>query len=144
MNRQTYLAKNDEIERAWHVVDATDLVMGRLSAKLAVILMGKHKPQYTPHHDVGDFVIVTNVEKMRLTGSKLDQKTFQSYSGYPGGLRSRTYRWMMDHQPQRLLQRCVWRMLPKNKLARRQLLKLKIYQGPEHPHQAQNPQPLAV
>lgn len=144
MNRQTYLAKNDEIDRMWHVVDATDQVMGRLSAKVAVILMGKHKPQYTPHHDVGDFVIVTNVEKMRLTGSKLDQKMFQSYSGYPGGLRSRSYRWMMENQPQRLLQRSVRRMLPKNRLARRQLLKLKIYSGTDHPHQAQRPQPLAM
>ena len=144
MNRQTYHAKNREVPRLWHVVDATDQILGRLSTRLAVILMGKHKPQYTPHHDVGDFVIVTNVEKIRLTGTKLDTKFFQSYSRYPGGQKSRSYRWMLEHKPEFLLTRSVRRMLPKNRIARKQLSKLKIYQGPDHPHQAQEPVPLAV
>ena len=139
MNRQTYHAKNNEVAREWHVVDATDHVLGRLSAKLAVILMGKHKPQYTPHHDAGDFVVVTNVEKIRLTGSKLDQKFFQTYSGYPGGQKQYSYRWMMQHKPQVLLERSVRRMMPKNRLARKQLTKLKIYVGSDHPHQEQLP-----
>lgn len=142
--RQTFHAKNREVPRNWHVVDATDQILGRLSSKLAVILMGKHKPEYTPHHDVGDFVVVTNVEKIRMTGSKLDLKTFQRYSRYPGGLKEYSYRWMMENRPEQLLTRSVGRMLPKNRLARKQLLKLKIYQGNEHPHQAQEPQPLAV
>ncbi len=144
MNRQTYHAKNGEIDREWHLVDATDLILGRLSARLAVILMGKHKPQYTPHHDVGDFVVVTNVGRIRLTGSKPDQKMFQSYSGYPGGLRQVSYRWMLENRPEKLLQRAVRRMLPRNRIARKQLAKLKIYRGSDHPHQAQQPQPLAV
>ena len=144
MNRQTYLAKNDEVARQWLLVDATDQILGRLSVKLAVILMGKHKPEYTPHHDVGDFVVVTNVEKLRLTGKKLDAKFFQSYSHYPGGQKSRSYRWMLEHRPETLLSRSVRRMLPKNRLARRQLAKLKIYQGSDHPHQAQLPEPLAL
>ena len=142
--RQTFHAKNREVPRNWHVVDATDQILGRLSSKLAVILMGKHKPEYTPHHDVGDFVVVTNVEKIRLTGSKPDLKTFQRYSRYPGGRKVYSYRWMLEHRPEQLLTRSVGRMLPKNRLARKQLLKLKIYQGNEHPHQAQEPQPLAV
>ena len=144
MNRQTYLAKNNEVAQAWHVVDATDQVMGRLSTRLAVILMGKHKPQYTPHHDVGDYIIVTNVEKMKMTGSKLDQKFFQRYSHYPGGQNNVSYRRMMERRPQLLLERSVRRMLPKNRLASGQLAKLKIYQGPDHPHQAQQPQALAL
>ncbi|MBH07378.1 MAG: 50S ribosomal protein L13 [Phycisphaeraceae bacterium] len=144
MNRQTFQAKNNEVERQWHVVDASDQILGRLSAKLAVILMGKNKPQYTPHHDVGDFVVVTNADKIRLTGSKLDQKFFQRYSRYPSGLKSRSYRWMIENRPELLLERAVRRMLPKNRLARRQLTKLKIYRGSQHPHQAQNPQPLVV
>ncbi len=142
MNRQTYLAKNDEVPRNWVHVDATDQVLGRLSVRIARILMGKHKPQYTPHHDVGDFVIVTNVEKLRLTGRKLDQKQFDTYSGYPSGRKVYTYRTMMQKNPQRLLERAVWRMLPHNKLARHQLKKLKIYRGPDHPHQAQQPEPI--
>lgn len=142
--RQTFHAKNRQVPRNWHVVDASDQILGRLSAKLAVILMGKHKPEYTPHHDVGDFVIVTNVEKIRMTGSKPDLKTFQRYSQYPGGRKVYSYRWMLEHRPEQLLTRSVGRMLPKNRLARKQLLKLKIYQGNEHPHQAQEPQPLAV
>jgi len=144
MNRQTYIAKNNEVEQKWHHVDATDLVLGRLSARLAVILMGKHKPQYTPNQDVGDFVVVTNVEKLKITGDKLDSKHFQNYSGYPGGLKQRSYRWMIENRPELLLERSVRRMLPKNKIARHMLTKLKVYRGASHPHQAQSPQPLSI
>ena len=144
MNRQTYQAKADDVPRHWHIVDASDLVLGRLSTKLAVILMGKHKPQYTPHQDVGDFVIVTNAEKIKITGKKADQKLMDNFSGYPSGRRSRSYRWMFEHQPEKLLTRSVQRMLPKNKLASQMLRKLKVYRGSDHPHQAQQPQPLAV
>ena len=144
MNRQTTLAKNDQVPRHWVLVDATDWVLGRLSTKLATILLGKNKPLYTPHCDVGDFVVVTNAEKIRLTGSKLDQKMFQSYSGHPGGRKEKSYRWMLEHRPEKLLQNSVRRMMPKNRLARRQLMKLKIYRGGDHPHQAQQPQPLSL
>jgi len=142
MNRQTTLAKTGEHTRDWWVVDATDHTLGKLSVKLAVILQGKHKPQYTPHIDVGDFIVVTNVDKLKLTGSKPDQKVFKTYSGHSGRQKTYTYRWMLEHRPQRLLESSVRRMLPKNRLARQQLKKLKVYTGDEHPHQAQNPQEL--
>jgi large subunit ribosomal protein L13 len=144
MNRQTYIAKNDEVEQDWHIVDASDQVLGRLASRLAVILMGKHKPQYTPHHDVGDFIVVTNVEKLVITGNKGELKLYQRYSGYPSGRNVRTYNWMLEHQPEELLRRAVRRMLPRNRLARQMLSKLKIYRGAEHPHQAQQPQTLAI
>jgi large subunit ribosomal protein L13 len=144
MNRQTYLAKNDEVAKSWWVVDATDLVLGRLSARLAMVLMGKDKPTYTPHHDVGDFVVVVNVDKLRLTGSKGENKVFQTYSKYPGGQKRFTYDWMLKHKPDVLLTRSVERMMPGSRLGRAQLKKLKIYRGAEHPHQAQLPQPLTV
>lgn len=144
MNRQTFQAKNNEVPQNWHTVDATDQVLGRLSTKLAMVLMGKHKPEYTPHHDVGDFVVVTNVEKLVLTGAKLDQKFYHRFSGHPSGLKQYSYRWMMEHRPELLLQESVRRMLPKNKLASAMLKKLKVYRGSEHPHQAQQPTPLEV
>ena len=144
MNRQTYLAKNDEVDRNWVHVDATDQVLGRLAVRIATILMGKNKPQYTPHHDVGDFVVVTNAERIRLTGNKLDQKVFQTYSGHPSGLKSRTYRTMLEQHPDLLLARAVRRMLPKNRLARRMVKKLKIYPGSEHKHAAQQPRQLEL
>jgi len=140
MNRQTYLAKNDEVQRTWLLVDATNQVLGRMATRLATILMGKHKPQYTPHTDVGDFVVVTNVTKIQLTGSKADQKMYQRYSGHPGGLKQFSYRWMLEHKPERLLENAVRRMMPKNRLARKQLTKLKIYRGVDHPHTAQQPE----
>lgn len=140
MNRQTYLAKNNEVPRQWRQLDATDQVLGRLATRVATILMGKDKPQYTPHHDVGDFVVVINAEKLRLTGAKLDQKFHKTYSGYPSGLRTYSYRWMLEHKPDLLLRIAVKRMLPKNKLAAHMLNKLKVYRGSEHPHQAQQPQ----
>lgn len=144
MNRQTYHAKNNEVEQQWRLVDASDQILGRLSTKLAVVLMGKDKPQYTPHHDVGDFVIVTNAEKIRLTGKKADHKILKRYSGYPSGQTTRTYRWMMEHRPEELIRNSVRRMLPKNRLARQMLKKLKIYRGDTHPHQAQHPEPMAL
>ena len=144
MNRQTYHAKPSAVDRRWYVVDATDQVLGRLSVRLATVLMGKHKPEYTPHCDVGDFVIVTNAEKIKLTGAKLDNKFFQTYSGHPSGRKVRSYRRMIDQRPEQLLKQCVRRMLPKNRLARRQLLKLKVYRGSEHPHQAQTPAALSA
>lgn len=142
MNRQTYLAKNNEVARNWYVVDAADQVLGRLSVKLARVLMGKHKPTYTPHHDVGDFIVVLNADKIKLTGSKADQKEFQVFTGYPGGQKRFSYRWMMEHHPELLLERAVRRMMPKNKLRAHRLNKLKIYRGAEHPHQSQQPKPL--
>jgi large subunit ribosomal protein L13 len=143
MNRQTYLAKNEEVPRHWVHTDATDQVLGRLASKIAVVLMGKNKPQYTPHHDVGDFVIVTNVDKIKITGSKPDQKYYKTYSRYPGGHKQFSFRWMLENKPELLLTNTVRRMLPKNKLARDMLTKLKVYRGSEHPHQAQDPKPLA-
>ncbi len=144
MNRQTFHAKNNEVPQDWHIVDATDLVMGRLSAKLAVVLMGKNKPQYTPHHDVGDFVVVLNASKLKLTGNKLDQKFFKRFSGYPSGQTQRSYRWILENHPELLLERSVRRMLPKNKIGRQMLKKLKVYAGEDHPHQAQQPKELPV
>lgn len=144
MNRQTYHAKNNEVETVWHHVDATDKVLGRLSTKLAVILQGKNKPQYTPHHDVGDYIVVTNAAKITLTGAKLDQKIAKHFSGYPSGQRTRTYRWMLEHKPEQVLRDSVRRMLPKNKIGTQMLKKLKIYSGAEHEHQAQQPQTLEV
>lgn len=144
MNRQTYHAKNDEVPQNWWVVDATDQVLGRLSVKLAVILMGKNKPEYTPHHDVGDYVIVLNADKVKLTGNKLEDKVRQTYSGHPGGQKVYTYRWMIENRPELLLEDAVRRMLPKSKLGRAMLKKLKVYRDDKHPHQAQQPQALTL
>ena len=144
MNRQTTQARTDDANRNWVVVDATDQIFGRLAARVARILMGKHKPEYTPHADVGDFVIITNASKMRFTGRKLDQKEFDRYSGYPGGRHVRSYREMLEKHPDQLFERAVWRMMPTNRLSRQKLKKLKIYAGPEHPHQAQQPEPLPL
>ncbi len=144
MNRQTFLAKNGQVAQKWLLVDATDQVLGRLSCKLAMILMGKHKPEYTPHVDTGDFVIVTNVDKMRVTGNKPDIKFFQTYSGYPSGQKNFSYRWMLEHKPELLLERAVRRMMPRSRLSRHMLGKLKIYRGTDHPHQAQRPEPYKV
>lgn len=144
MNRQTYQAKPGDVEQHWHIVDAADQVLGRLSTKIAVILMGKHKPQYTPHQDVGDFVIIINADKIRLTGTKADDKVIQNFSGYPSGRTTRTYGWMLQHQPENLVTKSIQRMLPKNKLANQMIQKLKVYRGDSHPHQAQQPTPLEV
>lgn len=144
MNRQTYIAKNNEVSRNWIHIDATGVVLGRLSAQVAQILLGKTKPQYTPHHDVGDFVVITNADKIVLTGRKADQKFFQSYSGYPGGQKNFSYKWMVENKPELLLERAVRRMMPKNRLTHQQIGKLKIYTGAEHPHSSQNPTTIKV
>ncbi len=139
MNRQTFQAVNDVVPKNWLLFDATDQVLGRLAVRIAVILMGKHKPEYTPHTDVGDFVVVINAEKIRLTGNKIDQKFRQTFTGYPSGRKVTSYRQMLEHKPELLLHEAVRRMLPKNKLARKMIKKLKVYRGPEHPHHAQQP-----
>lgn len=144
MNRQTYHAKNNQVPQHWHLVDASDQILGRLASQIAVLLMGKHKPQYTPHQDVGDFVVVTNASKLRMTGSKLDRRLFETYSGYPGGRQTYTYRQMLEKNPELLLQRTVRRMLPRTKLGRQMLKKLKVYPGAEHPHQSQKPETLEL
>jgi len=139
---KTYTAKPGEIERHWYVVDAEAKTLGRLATQIADVLRGKNKAAYTPHVDTGDFVVVVNAEKVRVTGQKLDQKIYYHHSGYPGGLRERTLRQQLERRPEEVLRRAVKGMLPKNRLASAQLRKLKIYAGPEHPHAAQNPEPL--
>jgi large subunit ribosomal protein L13 len=141
---KTYTAKKDEVVRRWYVVDADGKILGRLATQIADTLRGKNKPQYTPHVDTGDFVVVVNAEKIAVTGNKLDQKRYYRHSGYPGGLRSRTLREQLDRRPTEVLRAAVKGMLPKNKLARQQINKLKIYAGPEHPHTAQAPEPLKL
>ena len=141
---KTYSAKPGEIQRDWYVVDAAGKTLGRLATQIAVTLRGKNKPQYTPHVDTGDFVVVVNADKIQVTGNKLDQKRYYRHSGYPGGLRSRTLREQLDRRPEEVLRMAVRGMLPKNRLARKQLLKLKIYAGETHPHEAQAPKPLEV
>jgi large subunit ribosomal protein L13 len=141
---KTYTAKPGEITRDWYVVDAEGKTLGRLATQIADTLRGKTKPQYTPHVDTGDFVVVVNAEKIFVTGQKLDQKRYYRHSGYPGGLRSRTLREQLDRRPTEVLRKAVKGMLPRNRLARQQLTKLKIYAGPEHPHEAQAPKPLEV
>jgi large subunit ribosomal protein L13 len=141
---RTYNAKPGEVERRWYVVDADGQTLGRLATRIADTLRGKDKAQYTPHVDTGDFVVVVNAEKVLVTGNKLDQKRYYRHSGYPGGLRSRTLREQLDRRPTEVIRKAVKGMLPRNRLARQQLNKLKVYAGPEHPHQAQAPQPLEV
>ena len=139
---KTPLPKVNEIERKWYVVDASGKILGRLASQIAMRLRGKHKPIFTPHLDTGDFIIVINAEKIRLTGKKLDQKKYYRHSGYMGGLKTRTAKQMLDAKPEDVIRLAVKRMLPKNRLGRKQLKKLKVYSGPNHPHQAQNPEPL--
>ena len=141
---RTFTAKQAEIERGWYVVDARGQTLGRLASKIAPILKGKHKTIYTPHLDCGDFVIVVNAEKVRVTGRKLDQKFYHRYSGYPGGLTSISLRDQLEKHPERVLQAAVRGMLPKNRLGRQMIKKLKVYAGNEHPHQAQQPTPLEI
>jgi large subunit ribosomal protein L13 len=142
--RRTYTAKPGELERHWYLVDADGKTLGRLATQIADMLRGKGKPQFTPHVDTGDFVVVVNAEKIAVTGNKLDEKMYHRHSGYPGGLRSRTLREQLDRQPAEVLRKAVKGMLPRNRLGRAQLTKLKIYAGPEHPHEAQAPEPLEL
>ncbi len=141
---KTYVATPENREREWLVVDATGQTLGRLATQIATALRGKHKPEYTPHCDVGDFVVVVNAEKIAVTGKKRDEKLYHRYSGYPGGLRSRTLNEMLDRRPEEPLRLAVKGMLPRNRIARAQLRKLKIYAGPEHPHAAQQPKPMEI
>jgi large subunit ribosomal protein L13 len=136
---KTWTAKAEDVERAWYVVDADGQTLGRLATRIADTLRGKGKPTYTPHVDSGDFVIVVNADKIQVTGNKLDQKRYYRHSGYPGGLRSRTLREQLERRPTEVIRTAVKGMLPKNRLASRQITKLKVYAGPEHPHTAQNP-----
>ena len=143
MNR-TYSAKENEIEKKWFVVDAENQVLGRLASEVARRLRGKHKPIFTPHADTGDFVIVINAEKIRLTGDKLDKKMYYRYSGYLGGMKEISARKQLDKKPEELIKHAVRGMLPKNSLGRRQGKKLKVYAGTKHPHEAQQPELLEV
>jgi large subunit ribosomal protein L13 len=136
----TYMAKPDTITRRWFVIDATDQVVGRLAVQIATILRGKHRPEYTPHLDTGEFVIVVNAEKVRFTGKKMQTKAYHWYTHYAGGLKTALARDLIVKHPDRILREAVKRMVPRTKLGRQQMTKLKIYAGPQHPHQAQKPQ----
>lgn len=144
MKMRTYVPKEGEITREWVVMDAADQVLGRLATKVARILRGKHKPDFTPYLDTGDFVVIVNAERVRLTGAKLDDKVYYRHSGRPGSLKSETARERLDKYPERVIQAAVWGMLPKNRLGRKLLRKLKVYAGPEHPHDAQQPKTLTL
>ena len=141
---KTYTAKPGEIHREWFLVDAEGQILGRLATRIADTLRGKGKPQYTPHVDTGDFVVVINAEKISVTGQKRSEKMYYRHSGYPGGLKKRTLNDMLERRPEEVIRLAVRGMLPKNRLARKQLTKLKIYAGPEHPHEAQKPQKLEI
>ena len=141
---KTYVATPENREREWLVVDATGQTLGRLATQIATALRGKHKPEYTPHCDVGDFVVVVNAEKIAVTGKKRDEKLYHRYSGYPGGLRNRTFSELLERRPEEPLRLAVKGMLPRNRIARAQLRKLKIYAGPDHPHAAQQPKPMEI
>lgn len=141
---KTYVATPETRERRWRVVDANGQTLGRLASQIADVLRGKRKPDYTPHIDVGDFVIVVNAEKVAVTGRKLEAKRYYRHSGYPGGLRSRTLAEMLERRPEEVIRKAVRGMLPRTRLGRAQLRKLKVYAGPEHPHEAQKPEPLEV
>lgn len=141
---KTTMLKPGTAVQAWHVANADGQILGRMATKLARVLMGKHRPDYTPHADMGDFIVVLNAEKIAFTGNKLEQKTYDRYSYYPGGRKVISLEDMMDKHPERVIQLAVRRMLPKNKLGRNMLKRLKIFRGKEHPHQAQRPEPMAL
>ncbi|MGH9046565.1 MAG: 50S ribosomal protein L13 [Acidimicrobiales bacterium] len=141
---RTYVPKPAEIERAWHVVDADGLVLGRMATEVARVLRGKHKAIFAPHTDTGDHVVVVNAAKVVMTANKAEDKFAYRHSGYPGGLKSRSYASLLENRPEELVRRAVRGMLPKNTLGRQQLAKLKVYAGPEHPHESQKPQPLEI
>jgi large subunit ribosomal protein L13 len=141
---KTYVATPADRQRDWYVVDAEGQTRGRLATRIADALRGKRKPEYTPHVDTGDFVVVVNAEKIQVTGNKLEQKRYWRHSGYPGGIKSRSLAEMLDRRPEEVIRKAVKGMLPRNRLARRQLTKLKVYAGPDHPHAAQKPQPMEI
>ncbi|NOY85922.1 MAG: 50S ribosomal protein L13 [Deltaproteobacteria bacterium] len=141
---KTFSAKKEDVQRRWVVVDAEDVVLGRLASQVAGIIRGKNKPIFTPHVDTGDFVIVVNAEKIRLTGNKLDQKFYYRHSGYPGGIKGISARDLLEKRPEMLVKNAVRGMLPKNRLGRQMIGKLKIYAGAEHPHEAQQPEKISI
>lgn len=140
----SYMAKNEEVKKEWWVIDASDQTLGRLASNIATILRGKNKPIYTPNVDTGDFVVVVNAEKITVTGKKLTDKMYHSHSGYPGGLKTTSLEKLLKEKPTRVIENAVWGMLPRNTLGRKQITKLKVYAGAEHPHQAQQPKALKV
>ncbi len=142
--RQTYFAKAGDLDKKWHTVDADGKVLGRMATTIATVLMGKHRPDYTPHIDTGDFVIVTNAEKVVLTGRKAEQKVRYTFSGYPGGLKAESYQSLLERRPEQVIEDAVRRMLPKGRLGRQMITKLRIFRGPTHPHAAQQPTTLEV
>ena len=141
---RTYSPKAGEVTRAWHVIDATDVVLGRLASQTAILLRGKHKTIFAPHMDTGDFVIIINADKVALTGAKLEQKKAYRHSGYPGGLKAETYEQLLEKHPTRAVEKAVRGMLPKNSLGRQMISKLKVYAGDTHPHAAQQPSPFEI
>ena len=141
---KTYYAKPNEVAREWHLIDALDQVLGRVASKAAHILRGKHKPTYTPHVDTGDFVVIINADKIRVTGKKLTDKEYYRHSGYPGGLKCETFEEAMEKHPERVIEHAVKGMLPKNTLGRAMAKKLKVYAGAEHPHMAQQPREIKM
>jgi large subunit ribosomal protein L13 len=141
---RTYTPKPADVQRQWHVIDATDVVLGRLASQVATVLRGKHKPIYAPHLDTGDFVIIVNADKVALSGKKREQKRAYRHSGYPGGLRSMAYGDLLDKHPERAVEKAIKGMLPKNTLGRKMFSKVKVYAGPTHPHQAQSPVPFEI
>jgi large subunit ribosomal protein L13 len=141
---KTFLMNKQDVERKWRLVDADGLILGRMATKIALILMGKDKPTYTPYVDCGDFVIVVNAEKVRVTGSKAEQREYDYYTHYPGGHRYTSFADMFAEKPEKVIEMAVKRMLPKNKLARRMILRLKVVRGPEHDHQAQKPEQIKI
>ena len=144
MTVRTYTPKPGDVERQWHVIDASDIVLGRLASQAAILLRGKHKPTFAPHVDSGDFVIIINAGKVALTGSKREQKVAYRHSGYPGGLKSIGYTELLEKNPSRAVEQAIRGMLPKNTLGRKTLSKLKVYAGPDHPHTAQKPVPYEI
>lgn len=136
----TFMAKQEKIKRDWYIIDATGKPLGRMATKVAAILRGKHKPIYTPHVDTGDHVIIVNADKVILTGKKMDEKMYYHHTGYPGGIKARNFRSLMSKNPEKVVYRAIWGMLPHNALGRKMIKKLKIYRNSEHPHEAQKPQ----
>ncbi|MEV3926224.1 50S ribosomal protein L13 [Actinomadura coerulea] len=141
---RTYTPKPADVQRQWYVIDATDVVLGRLASQVAQLLRGKHKPIYAPHLDTGDFVVIVNADKVSLSGNKLEQKRAYRHSGYPGGLRSMSYGDLLAKHPERAVEKAIKGMLPKNSLGRQMFGKVKVYAGPDHPHQAQKPVPFEI
>jgi large subunit ribosomal protein L13 len=141
---RTYSPKPGDLAREWHVIDATDVVLGRLAVQAATLLRGKHKPTYAPHLDTGDFVVIINADKIALSGNKRETKLAYRHSGHPGGLSATPYGELLEKDPRKAVEKAVWGMLPKNRLSRQLLKKLKVYAGPSHPHAAQKPQPFEI